>query len=148
MIKENEGTKMSWAMDTVDYVCADLCEVSAVLTVMISNLTDFKQNDGLASDEVIFLSLQNVTAIVCRLEKDAYELEENTAGGIGGDLSLALMRSRALLVMIEDMINPNSWKIEIAASDLANYFKSVRRLLGCAADTAKNIHNQRHQKAA
>lgn len=142
---QNTGEK--WSGDTTNSFQFRIYEITSILSVLISNIGEYKKDDGRATDEAIFLAIQQATSTTVELEKLSCEFDQNDGASVG-DLSLCLMWARALLEILEGMIYAEGWKIRLSDDVLSSYLSAVERRINQANVRVEKIHAHYFQKAA
>lgn len=154
MANANSSSKKTaqknWDFDTADHFTLRLDEIRAVLTALMLTIGDNQDGANVTTDEVIVLTVQRIGQSLLELETLAYELDHSAAPNTpnASDIAIPLMRARAMVSMLEDKFNVDSWQITFADHVLVSYFAAVRRLTEEASAEATKIHRHHFQKAA
>lgn len=135
------ATDVAWTIETTAFFGARLDEMVAVLTMLISNVSEYSKGDGHATDEALVLANQLLLSTCVELEKLSYEYMTSPQVSVG-NLSLYLMWARSLLEILDEMFNSDSWEIHVTDQTLAGYFGAVKRQVDRACHEAANMQFQ------
>lgn len=136
-----------WNSDTTSFFQYRCYEIESILSVLIVNIGEYRIGDGRASDEAIFLAIQNTRSTIAEIEKLSRELDVGDGAGVG-DISLNLMWARALLEILEGMAQSENCKICISDDSLSSYLAKVERLVKRVNEEVEKVHAFYFQKAA
>lgn len=136
-------SQKKWTGKDTDFFSLRLSETSAIFTALISNIGEYKADDGKAKDEAIYLATQFIFDTLVELENLSYDFLNEKI-----NLSLYLQWARALMEINDGMFFSNGMQINLSDDVLVNYLSAVDRLLGRAMEEVEKIQTQLYPKAA
>lgn len=130
-----------WTTETTTFFCVRLAEMAAILSILISNVSEYSKDDGHATNEALVLANQVLLSTCGELEHLSYEYMISPQVNVG-KLSLYLMWARSLLQITDGMFHADSWEVKCTDKTLFGYFGAIKRQVDSAIHESSNMRLQ------